>query len=42
MHATVGLALILLAIALLGANRLGWRIASALFDRERLVTGTRG
>ena len=39
-HATLGLALILGA-ALLAANRLGWRIVSALFDRERLVTGTR-
>jgi ABC-type transport system involved in multi-copper enzyme maturation permease subunit len=29
------------AILLLVLNRLGWRVTSALFDRERLVTGTR-
>jgi ABC-type transport system involved in multi-copper enzyme maturation permease subunit len=39
-HATLGLALILGA-ALLVANRLGWRIVSTMFDRERLITGTR-
>jgi ABC-type Na+ efflux pump permease subunit len=39
-HASVGLAVVLGA-ALLIANRLGWRIVSAMFDRERLVTGTR-
>jgi ABC-type transport system involved in multi-copper enzyme maturation permease subunit len=39
-HATLGLALILGA-ALLLANRLGWRIVSTMFDRERLITGTR-
>jgi ABC-type Na+ efflux pump permease subunit len=38
-HATVSLAVIL-GIALLLANRLGWRIVSAMFDRERLITGT--
>lgn len=27
--------------ALLVLDRLGWRIASAIFDRERLITGTR-
>ena len=39
-HATLGLALILGA-ALLVANRLGWRIVSALFDRGRLIAGTK-
>jgi ABC-type transport system involved in multi-copper enzyme maturation permease subunit len=39
-HPTLGLALAL-AAALVLANRLGWRIVSAMFDRERLVTGTR-
>jgi ABC-2 type transport system permease protein len=39
-HATVGLAVALGAL-LLVANRVGWRIVSAMFDRERLVTGTR-
>jgi hypothetical protein len=39
-HATVGLALGLGA-ALLIADALGWRIVSPLFDRERLITGTR-
>jgi ABC-2 type transport system permease protein len=38
-HATLGLALGLGA-ALLFANRLGWRLVSALFDRERLIAGT--
>jgi ABC-2 type transport system permease protein len=28
-------------ILLLLANRLGWRLVSALFDRERLITGSR-
>ena len=28
-------------IALLVLNRVGWRFVSALFDRERLITGTR-
>jgi ABC-2 type transport system permease protein len=28
-----------LGIALLVANRLGWRVVSALFNRERLITG---
>jgi hypothetical protein len=32
---------IALGIALLVADRLGWRVVSALFDRERLITGTR-
>jgi ABC-type transport system involved in multi-copper enzyme maturation permease subunit len=39
-HATLGLALGLGA-ALLLADRLGWRLVSAMLDRERLVTGTR-
>jgi ABC-type Na+ efflux pump permease subunit len=39
-HPTLGLALIHGA-GLLLANRLGWRIVSAMFDRERLITGTR-
>ena len=39
-HATRGLA-IGLGIALLLADRVGWRVVSALFDRERLITGTR-
>jgi ABC-type transport system involved in multi-copper enzyme maturation permease subunit len=39
--ATLGLALGLGA-ALLVANRLGWRMVSALFDRERLIASTKG
>jgi ABC-type transport system involved in multi-copper enzyme maturation permease subunit len=39
-HPTLGLALILGA-ALLLANRLGWRLVSAMFDRERLITATK-
>jgi ABC-type Na+ efflux pump permease subunit len=39
-HATLGLALGLAAVLLL-ANRLGWRITSAMFDRERLITSTK-
>jgi ABC-type transport system involved in multi-copper enzyme maturation permease subunit len=39
-HATLSLALGL-AAALLVLNRLGWRITSAMFDRERLIAGTR-
>jgi hypothetical protein len=39
-HATVGLALGLGALLLLG-DGLGWRITAATFDRERLVAGTR-
>jgi len=37
----------LLVVALGGAaelqvlSRLGWRITSAMFDRDRLITGTR-
>jgi ABC-type Na+ efflux pump permease subunit len=40
-HATTGLA-VGLGAALLIANRVGWRVVSAMFDRERLVTGSRG
>ena len=29
------------AVVLLALNRLGWRLTSAMFDRERLITGTR-
>jgi hypothetical protein len=39
-HATVGLAFVLGA-ALLVANRLGWRLVSALFDRERLIASAK-
>jgi ABC-type Na+ efflux pump permease subunit len=39
-HATLGLALVLGAVLLL-ANGLGWRIVSATFDRERLITSTK-
>jgi ABC-2 type transport system permease protein len=39
-HATTGLA-VGLGAALLIANRVGWRVVSAMFDRERLVTGGR-
>jgi ABC-type transport system involved in multi-copper enzyme maturation permease subunit len=39
-HVTLGLALGLAAALLLG-NQAGWRVTSMLFDRERLITGTR-
>ena len=39
-HATAGLVLGV-AAALLVLDGLGWRIVSAAFDRERLITGTR-
>jgi ABC-type Na+ efflux pump permease subunit len=39
-HASLGLALVL-AVALLVLDGLGWRVMSAMVDRERLVTGTR-
>jgi ABC-type Na+ efflux pump permease subunit len=39
-HASFRLALAL-GIVLLILDRLGWRLVSALFDRERLITGTR-
>jgi ABC-2 type transport system permease protein len=35
-HATLGL-VIALGLALLIGYRVGWRIVSALFDRERLI-----
>jgi len=31
-----------LAAALLAFDLLAWRLVAAMFDRERLVTGTRG
>jgi ABC-2 type transport system permease protein len=40
-HATLGLALGVGA-ALLILDGTGWRLVSATFDRERLITGTRG
>jgi ABC-type Na+ efflux pump permease subunit len=39
-HPTMRLAIVL-AVLLLVGNRFGWRLVSAAFDRERLVTGTR-
>jgi ABC-type transport system involved in multi-copper enzyme maturation permease subunit len=39
-HVTLGLALAI-AAGLLILDGLGWRFVSALFDRERLITGTR-
>ena len=39
-HATLAVALGA-AVVLLVLNRLGWRLTSAMFDRERLITGTR-
>ena len=39
-HASLGLALGGAAL-LLALNALGWRVTSASFDRERLITGTR-
>jgi hypothetical protein len=39
-QATLGLALAG-AIALLVLDTVGWRMTSAAFDRERLITGTR-
>lgn len=39
-HATTALA-VALALALLAGYRLGWRVVSALFDRERLISGMR-
>lgn len=40
-HATLSLALAV-GVALLVANRLGWRVVSGLFDRERLITHSPG
>lgn len=39
-HPTLGLAFAL-GGALVVANRIGWRVVSALFDRERLIIGAR-
>jgi ABC-2 type transport system permease protein len=39
-HASLGLALAMAALLLL-LDGLGWRVTSALFDRERLIIGTR-
>ncbi len=39
-HASLGLA-VGGAVLLLALNALGWRVTSASFDRERLITGTR-
>jgi ABC-type transport system involved in multi-copper enzyme maturation permease subunit len=39
-HPTLGLA-VGLAVLLVVLDGLGWRIVSAMFDRERLITGTR-
>ncbi len=39
-HATLGLALVL-AAALLILNGLGWRLTSAMFDSERLISAAR-
>lgn len=39
-HATLTLAIVLGAVLLAG-YRIGWRVVSMMFDRERLVTGTR-
>jgi len=39
-QATLGLA-VGLAVALIVIDRVGWRVVSAMFDRERLITGTR-
>ena len=39
-HATLGLGIALAAV-LLVLDRLGWKVVSAAFDRERLITSTR-
>jgi ABC-2 type transport system permease protein len=39
-HPTLQLALGL-GVALIVVDRLSWRVVSAMFDRERLITGTR-
>ncbi len=39
-HATLGLA-VALGVALLAGYRVGWRVVSALFDRERLIATTK-
>ena len=38
-HATLGIA-IAFAVLLIGLDRLGWGVVSALFDRERLLAGS--
>jgi hypothetical protein len=40
-HATMGL-LLGLGTALLVADLVGWRVVSPMFDRERLITGSKG
>jgi ABC-2 type transport system permease protein len=32
---------VIAAVALVALNRVGWRVASAVFDRERLIIGTK-
>jgi ABC-type transport system involved in multi-copper enzyme maturation permease subunit len=39
-HPTLRLAVVL-GVGLLVIDRLGWRVVSAMFDRERLISGTR-
>jgi hypothetical protein len=39
-HPTLAFALAAAALLLI-LSALGWRVASVLFDRERLITGTR-
>ena len=39
-HLTAALAVGLAAVLVI-ADALGWRIVSPMFDRERLITGTR-
>jgi ABC-2 type transport system permease protein len=39
-HPSLRLAVVL-GVALLVIDRLGWRVVSAMFDRERLISGTR-
>ena len=39
-HPTLALAIIG-AVLLLMLNRIGWRVTSTMFDRERLVASTR-
>jgi ABC-2 type transport system permease protein len=40
LHASLRLALVF-GVALLVVDRLGWRVATAMFDRERLIAGTK-
>ena len=39
-HVAIGLAVGLWVVLILG-DGLGWRVVAQLFDRERLITGTR-